>query len=102
MIAASVAWLLAYIMAQISLIILRRRYPHVHRPFRVPGYPIVPVLAIVGMIYVVAHSAPTPAMASQIAAYTGIVLAVFAVIGGLWVKLAMKKGLFEPSAIDAP
>jgi amino acid transporter len=102
MIAASVAWLLAYIVAQISLIILRRRYPHVHRPFRVPGYPVVPVLAIVGMIYVVAHSAPTPAMASQIAAYTGIVLAVFAVIGGLWVKLAMKKGLFEPSPIDAP
>jgi amino acid transporter len=102
MIAASVAWLLAYVLAQVSLIILRQRYPNVHRPFRVPGYPLVPVLAILGMIFVVAHSAPTPAMASQIATYTGAVLAVFAVIGGLWVKLVMKKGLFEPSAIDAP
>jgi amino acid transporter len=100
MIAASVAWLLAYILAQTSLIILRRRYPTARRPFRVPGYPVVPVLAIIGMIYVVAHSAPTPAMATQIATYTGVVLALFSIIGGLWVKLVMKKGLFEPSPLN--
>jgi hypothetical protein len=29
------------------------------------------------------------------------VLAVFAVIGGAWVRFVMKKGLFEPSPIDA-
>jgi amino acid transporter len=100
MIAASVAWLLAYILAQTSLISLRRRYPTARRPFRVPGYPVVPVLAIIGMIYVVAHSAPTPAMATQIATYTGVVLALFSIIGGLWVKLVMKKGLFEPSPLN--
>jgi amino acid transporter len=103
-IAASVAWLLAYITAQVSLIVLRRRRPGLPRPFRVPGFPWVPLIAIAGMGYVVVNSAPTPELVPQIARYTGIVLAVFAVVGALWVKLVMKKGLFEPGTpvIRAP
>jgi amino acid transporter len=100
MIAASVAWLFAYILAQVSLVILRIRYPHAPRPFRMPGYPVIPALAVAGMLYVVANSAPTPELAPQIARYTGIVLAIFAVIGGIWVKGAMKKGLFEASPLS--
>ena len=96
-IAASVAWLLAYIMAQVSLIVLRRRYPRRPRPFKVPGYPLIPVLAIAGMIFVVSYSSPAPEMTGQIVRYTGIVLALFAVVGAIWVKVVMKKGLFEPS-----
>jgi amino acid transporter len=100
MIAASVAWLLAYVLAQVSLIILRRRYPAAPRPFRVPGYPVTPILAIVGMLYVAANCAPTPAMAPRIATYTGGVLAVFAIIGGIWVKVVMRRGLFEARPLD--
>jgi len=96
-IAASVAWLLAYIMAQVSLIVLRRRYPQRPRPFKVPGHPLVPVLAIAGMVFVVSTSSPAPEMTGQIVRYTGFVLALFAVVGAAWVKLVMKKGLFEPS-----
>jgi amino acid transporter len=97
-IAASVAWLLAYMTAQVSLIVLRRRQPQLPRPFRVPGFPWVPLLAIAGMGYVVANSAPTPELVPQIARYTGVVLAVFALVGALWVKYVMKKRLFEPGA----
>ena len=95
-IAASVAWLLAYMTAQVSLMVLRRRHPDLPRPFKVPGYPVTPLLAIAGMGYVVANSSPAPEMTGQIVAYTGIVLALFAVVGAAWVKLVMKKGLFEP------
>ena len=98
MIAASVSWLFAYIMAQVSLMVLRRRHPDMNRPFRVPGYPLVPLLAIAGMVYVVINSSPTPEMRPQIVRYTATVLAIFAVISGLWVKLVMKRGLFEPTA----
>lgn len=96
MIAASVAWLLAYMMAQVSLMVLRRRHPQMARPFKVPGYPLVPILALVGMAYVVVNSSPAPEMTPQIVRYTGIVLALFAVVGAAWVKFVMKKGLFEP------
>ena len=100
-IAASVAWIFAYMTAQLALIMLRRRYPDHPRPFRVPGYPLVPVLAILGMGYVVYNCAPTPEMVPQILRYTGGVLAVFAIVGALWVKLVMKKGLFEPATPES-
>ncbi len=96
-VAASVAWILAYIMAQVSLLVLRRRYPHMRRPFRMPGYPVVPLLAIAGMVYVVLNSAPTPELGPVIWRSMGGVLLVFAVVGAWWVKFVMKKGLFEPT-----
>jgi hypothetical protein len=36
-------------------------------------------------------------MTGQIVRYTGIVLVLFAVVGAIWVKVVMKKGLFEPT-----
>lgn len=98
MIAASVAWLLAYMMAQVSLMVLRQRHPALHRPFKVPLYPVLPVLALLGMGYVVINSSPDPAMTPQIVRYTVIVLSLFAVVGAWWVRFVMKKGLFEPLA----
>lgn len=93
-VAASVAWLFAYMTAQVSLIVLRIRHPEQKRPFKVPGYPVTPVLALLGMAYVAINCSPAPEMTGQIVAYTGIVLATFGVVGALWVKLVMKKGLF--------
>ena len=99
MIAATTSWLLAYMLAQVSLMILRARYPTQERPFRMPGHPVVPVLALVGMSYVILHSAPTPQMAPKIVRYVATVLAIFAIVGVAWVKLVMKKGLFEPRVL---
>ncbi len=101
MVAASVAWLLAYVLAQVSLVILRRRYPNAPRAFRMPGSPVIPVLAILGMLYVIAHSAPTPEMAPQIAKYAIAVLALFALVGAVWVKFVMHRRLFQPRPLDA-
>jgi amino acid transporter len=95
-IAASVTWLLAYIVAQVSLLVLRRRHPDWQRPFRMPWSPFLPAVAIIGMVYVCLNASPTPEMRPQIAEYTGVVLLLFSVIGALWVKFVMKKRLFEP------
>ena len=46
----------------ISLMILRRREPHVHRPFRVPGYPATPIFFIATSAYLLYASL----------AYTGV------------------------------
>lgn len=94
-IAASVTWLLAYIVAQVSLLVLRYRHPLWVRPFRVPMIPWLPLAAIGGMTYVCLNAAPTPAMKPQIVEYTGVVLLLISIVGALWVKIVMKKGLFE-------
>jgi len=95
-IASSITWLLAYMLAQISLMVLRYRHPDWQRPFRVPLFPLLPIAAIATMAYVCFNAAPTPEMRPQIAEYTGIVLALFAIVGAAWVRGVMKKKLFEP------
>lgn len=40
----------------VGLLVLRRRYPDAPRPFRVPGYPWVPLVFIVSSAYVLYSS----------------------------------------------
>ncbi len=41
-----------YILAFVAVFVLRKRYPETKRPYSVPGYPIVPVIAILGSVYI--------------------------------------------------
>ena len=41
------AALISYVMMMLSHFILRRRYPQMARPYRTPGYPLTPALALV-------------------------------------------------------
>ncbi|WP_371361548.1 Serine/threonine exchanger SteT [Sporomusa rhizae] len=41
-----------YILAFAAVFVLRKRYPKSKRPYSVPGYPIVPVIAILGSVYI--------------------------------------------------
>ena len=100
LIAATLSYLLAYIIAHIDVIVLRRRAPNRARPYKTPFYPVPQILGIIAMIYVIINSSPTPEMASQIFTVFGGILVVIGVIAALWVKLRMKKGLFEPDPIE--
>ncbi|VFT37066.1 amino acid permease [Pseudomonas aeruginosa] len=66
LLAAALAWLLAYIIAHVDVLALRRRYPHIARPFRTPFYPLPQLFGIAGMIYAVVHVSPTPEMTGRI------------------------------------
>ncbi|GAA0315188.1 APC family permease [Psychrobacter aestuarii] len=101
LIAATLSYLLAYIIAHIDVIVLRRRAPNRARPYKTPFYPIPQILGIIAMIYVIINSSPTPEMASQIFTFFGGILVVIGTIAAIWVKLYMKKGLFEADEIEA-
>lgn len=98
LIAGGALWLMAYIVAHLDVMILRRRYPDMARPFRTPFYPIPQIVGIVAMIYVIWHNSPAPELTVQIWTYTGSTLAIVLVLCALWVTLVMKKGLFTPEA----
>jgi len=49
--AASLIFLLAFAMVNLSVIVLRRKYPEIPRKYRVPFYPVVPVLGFVLNIF---------------------------------------------------
>jgi len=100
LLAAALAWLLAYIITHINVIALRRRYPQVARPFRTPFYPLPQLFGIAGMLFAIWHVSPSPDMTFSIFAYAGLVLLIVSIIAVLWIKCVMGKPLFKPEPLQ--
>jgi amino acid transporter len=43
-------------LSAVAVIVLRRRHPEVHRPFRVPGYPLTPIIFFLSCLYLLYSS----------------------------------------------
>ncbi len=95
-IAASTSWLLAYVVAHVDVLVLRRRMPNLARPFKTPFYPLPQILGIAAMLYVAMHNSPSPEMTVLVYKILGGILLLVSSIALLWVKLYMKRKLFEP------
>ncbi len=54
----SIGTLMAFIVVAIGVLVLRRTRPDLRRPFKVPGYPVTPILTVVVCIYVLSGLAP--------------------------------------------
>jgi amino acid transporter len=99
LVAAASAWLVAYMIAHVALIALRRQAPAAARPYRAPWFPLPQLAAIAGMAWVIAHAAPAPELERPIFTALAAVLGAVAVIGALWVALVMRKPLFAPQGV---
>jgi amino acid transporter len=49
----SVGTLVAFLVVSIAVIILRQRQPDLPRTFKVPGYPVVPILSALGCLWII-------------------------------------------------
>lgn len=94
-IAATTSYLLAYIVAHINVIVLRRRLPNHPRPYRAMLFPVPQIVGIMAMLYVALNNSPSPEMTVQVYTIAGGLLLVTSLIAAIWVKCYMKKGLFE-------
>jgi len=93
-VAASMSWLIAYVIAHVNLIVLRRRYPKAARPFRSPWFPLPQLVGIVGMVYVIGCNPP------EVNRLAGYVLGGVALMSVIWIRLVMKRGLFMPVKLN--
>lgn len=100
LLAAAIAWLLAYIICHLDVIALRRRYPDLPRPFRTPFYPLPQILGIAGMLVSIYYVSPAPEMTASIFYSAGAVLGLVSLIAVLWIKLVMGKPLFTPEPLE--
>ena len=91
---ACTAWLISYIMIQVDVIILRKKYPKLHRPFKSPMYPIPQIISIIMILYAI-WGMGTEIMLKTLPFEIGFI--VYAVI---WVKLRMKEKFFEPVPLE--
>jgi len=101
LLAACIAWLLAYIICHLDVIVLRRRYPDMPRPFRSPLYPVPQIVGIIGMGVAIYYISPSDDVTLQIVLSAGGVLGLISVIGIIWVKCVMRKPLFKPEPIES-
>ncbi len=95
-IAATTSWLLAYMVAHIDVIVLRKKLPNHNRPYKTPFFPIPQILGIIAMAYVALHNSPSEEMTQTVYSVAGGILFTISVIGAVWVKFFMKRGLFTP------
>ncbi len=49
----SIGTLVAFLVVSIGVVILRRTAPDLPRGFKVPGYPVVPFLSVLGCLYII-------------------------------------------------
>jgi basic amino acid/polyamine antiporter, APA family len=49
----SIGMLVAFVVVSIGVIVPRRTAPNLPRGFRVPGYPITPILSVIGCLWII-------------------------------------------------
>lgn len=96
LIGASMAWLLAYIIVHIDVIVLRYRQADRERSYRSKFFPWAQIIGIGGMAYAAIFNTPSPELTKQVFATAGVVILIFAIFAAIWVKFVMKRGLFTP------
>lgn len=100
LISCAAVWLLVYIMAHIDLIILRKRYPQFHRPYRSPLFPVFQILGIISMIYLIINNSPSPEMTRDVYLNAGLVVGITALYAAFWIKFKMKRDFFKGEPIE--
>ncbi|RGR84988.1 APC family permease [Heyndrickxia coagulans] len=96
---ASVTWLISYIIAQVDLIILRRRYPDHRRPFKAPLFPAMQWIGILACVYMIFTIHPDTAMKLRIYLISGGFLLVICLYAGFWLK-SKNEPLFNPIPLE--
>lgn len=93
---AIVFWMVSYVMADINVLIFRKRLPKAPRTFKVPFGPVIPVLAIIGNVFMIWHIDGDPAVRAQIYMIDGIIFIILAIYAVLWCRFKLKRPLFKP------
>jgi amino acid transporter len=93
-------YLLAYIITHIDVMVLRKRYPNYPRPFTSPWFPFLQIIGISGMVYAFINNSPSPELRSEVFINVAMFIGLTGLFAFCWVKFKMKKGLFQPEAIE--
>lgn len=96
---AIVFWMVSYVIADINVLIFRKRLPKAPRTFKVPFGPVIPVIAVIGNVFMIWNIDGDPATRNLIFTIDGIIFLVLAVYAVLWCKFKLKKPMFKPIPI---
>ena len=86
-----------YVLTFIGVMILRKKQPELHRPYKVPMYPIIPLIAIAGGLFVVLNQLLFAGMTNTLVSLGGVVVTL---IGLPLYSIAQKQAAKEDSNLD--
>lgn len=96
---AIVFWMISYIISDINVLIFRRKLPKAPRSFRVPLGPVIPILAVIGNVFMIWNISGDPDERALIFKIDGAVFVVLAVYAALWCKYKLRRPMFKPIPI---
>lgn len=91
-----VFWMIAYVISNINVLILRKRLPKAPRNFKVPFGPLLPVCGILGNLFMILNIDGDPDIRKKIYLIDGTIFLILAVYAVIWIKKVMKRNLFTP------
>lgn len=93
---AIVFWMVSYIVSNINVLVFRHRLPKAPRTFKVPFGPVIPVIAIIGNMFMIWNIDSDPGTRNLIFMIDGFIFIILAVYSAVWCKLRLKKPMFKP------
>lgn len=96
----SVFWMISYILAHIDVLLLRKRLPKAPRSFKVPGGFVLPIIGIMGTVYMILNISSDPAERIAIWLMTGVTFLVLGVYSFFWIRYKMKMPVFKSVPIE--
>lgn len=92
---AIVFWMVSYVIENINVLIFRKRLPKAPRRFKVPFGPLIPIIGVIGNIFMIMNIDGDPAVRAQIYTIDGIIFVVLAIYAFFWCKYKLKKPMFK-------
>ncbi|GAA1857328.1 APC family permease [Brevibacterium marinum] len=97
----SIGTLVAFVVVSLAVIILRVREPDLERGFKVPFYPVLPVLAIIGCLWIISNLQIITIVVFLI--WTAVILGLYFIFGRRSSVLGKQRaGLAGSDGIDTP
>lgn len=98
--AGSIFWMISYVLAHVDLLVFRKRLPKAPRNFKVPGGIIIPLIGIIGTIYMILNISDDPHERLMLWLLTGGCFLVLGIYSAIWIKLKMKMKIFKSVPLE--
>lgn len=98
--AAVCAWGTAYLLVNLSVVMLRIRRPELARAYRSPWFPLPQIVASVGILIAIWYITPPNMNARDIYVPFGAMLGLTALYAFVWTVFVQRQPLFRPAGVE--
>lgn len=98
--AAVCAWGTAYLMVNLSVVLLRLRRPELSRAYRSPLFPLPQIVASAGILVAIVYITPPNMNPRDIYIPFGAMLGLTALYALVWTVFVQRRPLFEPAGVE--